>query len=114
MFVLYLVIHSITAQAMKKSEEIIERTQKMLASVAKSVRGYDTAALAQALQLDPAKLSLEWEGDFRRFAMLLVMMNFKLVPRALHCLDTKTLETLLHGHRKWLESISAAQKQEAD
>lgn len=69
------------------------------------------AVLANSLQIDPAKLSLEWDGDFRRFAMLLVMMNFKLVPRGLHCLDTKTLETLLHGHRKWLESIAAAQKQ---
>lgn len=96
---------------MKRSEEIVERTQKMLASISKSMSSYDTAVLAHSLQIDPAKLSLEWDGDFRRFAMLLVMMNFKLVPRGLHCLDTKTLETLLHGHRKWLESITAAQKQ---
>lgn len=93
---------------MKKSEEIIERTQKMLASIAEAISGCDREALAQSLQLQPTQLTFAWDGEFRRFAMLLVMMNFKLVPRGLHCLDTKTLETLLHGHRKWLESIAAA------
>lgn len=97
---------------MKKSEELIERTQKMLATVAKAMNGCEPTTLAQTLQIEPAKLSLDWEGDLRRFAMLLVMLNFKLVPRGLHCLDTKTLETLLHGHRKWLESIAAAPKRD--
>lgn len=98
---------------MTEAEEIVEYTQKMLRSIAQAMVNCDIAALAQSLGTDPAKLSLEWDGEFRRFVMLLVMMNFKLVPRGLHCLDTKTLETLLHGHRKWLESIAATHKQDA-
>lgn len=89
------------------SDEVITQSRKNLNSILNSIASADQTRLAEAMGKDESTIAkMKEDGRIDEIALLLAALNLKVVATATRCLDKKTLETLLHGHRKWVESIS--------
>lgn len=71
----------------------------------------DQTALAQSIGKDVSAIAqMKEDGHINEIALFLAVLDLKVVASATRCLDRKTLETLLYGHRKWIESVSQPDK----
>lgn len=96
---------------MAESDETIERSHKNLNSILNSIAASDEIKLAQSIGKDASTIAkMQADGRLEEIALLLAALNLKVVSATTRCLDSKTLETLLYGHRKWIESVSQPDK----
>lgn len=93
------------------SDEKIERSRRNLRSILNSIATADQTTLAQSIGKDASTIAqMKEEGRIDEIALLLAALDLKVVATTTRCLDGKTLETLLYGHRKWIESVSQPEK----
>lgn len=89
------------------AEETIERSRRNLNSILNSIAATDEARLAQSIGKDAAAIAqMKEDGRIEEIALFLAALDLKVVAATTRCVDNKTLETLLYGHRKWIESVS--------
>lgn len=89
------------------SAELDARSRKNLDSILKSIAAVDQKIVAEPLGKDESTIAkMKEDGRIEQFALILAVLDLKVVATNVRCVDTKTLEILVHGHRKWVESIS--------
>lgn len=89
------------------SAETRERARKNLDAILEAWMTVDQSAIGPALGKNSSDSSATTlEARIEEFALLLAMLSLKVVAVEMRCVDVKTLEMLLDGHRKWVESLS--------
>lgn len=82
-------------------------SRKNSAAILRRLASVGQVEVAKALGVDESTVSRMKERDIDRFATMLTKLGLKVVNTEYRCVDPKTLETLLHGHRMWVASIES-------
>lgn len=84
-----------------------KRFQLNLNSILRALAAIEQSAVHTAIgDGTVAVFEMKQDGRIEEFALILAALKLKVVAEDMRCVDMKTLEVLLHGHRKWVESIS--------
>lgn len=90
------------------SQDEIERSRKNFAAILKGFSSVGQVHVAKAIGKHESTISkMISDGDLERFAQILAKIGLKVVGTEYRCVDPKTMETILHGHRMWVASIES-------
>lgn len=83
-----------------------ERARKNETLLLQRLASVGQTQLAAAIGVSESTVSRFKDGEFAKIAKLLAALGVKCVSSEYRCVDPKTMDTLLHGHKQWVNSIS--------
>lgn len=88
------------------SPDQVARARKNFAAILRAIAATGQEPVGAAISKDGSTISkMSTDGRLEDFAAILAACGLKVVAVELRCYDPKTIDTLLHGHRQWINSI---------
>ena len=89
-----------------------ERARKNVAAALQGLASRGQKGVADAIGVSEATVTRWKEADLERAARICAECGIKWVPVSMKCFDPKDIEALMHGHRRWVESLRTSSQLE--
>ena len=87
------------------SQEQTVRARKNYSVLMQHLASVGNAPVALAVGCDEATISRMKPEKFEQFALILAVLDLKIVPTNMRCFDVRDIEAILYQAKRWMEHI---------